>query len=159
NVTVTGSPYLSLNDGGKAIYASGSGTNALIFTYMVASGQNTPDLAVTGAALNGSTITDGAGNKAVLSGAVGSLTGILQIDTIAPKILSVATSGPGITNGTGDIGPGSTVTFTVNFSEAVNVDTTDGTLSLTLNDGGTATYTSGSGSDALVFTYKVGALG
>jgi hypothetical protein len=159
NVTVTGSPYLSLNDGAKAIYASGSGTNALIFTYVVASGQNTPDLAVTAAALNGGTIADGAGNKAVFSGAVGSLTGILQIDTTAPKIQSIATSGPGITNGTGDLGPGSTVTFTVNFNEAVNVNTANGAPSLALNDGGTAIYTSGSGSNALVFTYTVGALG
>jgi hypothetical protein len=159
NVTVTGAPYLSLNDGGKANYTSGSGTNALTFIYMVASGQNTPDLAVTGAALNDGTIEDGAGNKAVFSGAVGSLTGTLQIDTTPPKILSIAASGPGITDGTGDLGPGSTVTLTVTFSEAVNVNTTDGTPSMALNDGGTATYTSGSGSDALVFTYTVGALG
>jgi hypothetical protein len=47
----------------------------------------------------------------------------------------------------------------VNFGEAVNVNTVNGTPSLALNDGGTATHTSGSGSDALVFTYTVGALG
>ena len=34
-----------------------------------------------------------------------------------------------------------------------------GTPSIPLNDGGTATYQSGSGSSALVFTYTVGALG
>jgi hypothetical protein len=83
----------------------------------------------------------------------------LQIDTVAPKILSITTSGPGIPAGNGDLGPGSAVTLTVNFSEAVNVDTIDGTPSLALNDGGNAVYTSGSGSNDLVFTYTVGTLG
>ena len=60
-VTVTGTPTLTLNDGGTATYASGSGTNALTFSYTVASGQNTAGLAVT--AVNG-TIADLAGNAA-----------------------------------------------------------------------------------------------
>lgn len=158
-VTVTGNPYLSLNDGGKAIYTAGSGTDTLTFTYVVAPGENTSDLAVNRLALNGGTIEDDAGNKAVLSGAAGSLSGILQIDTVAPKILSITASGPGVTAGSGDLGPGSTVTLTVAFSEAVNVDTTDGTPSLAFNDGGNAVYTSGSGSNDLVFTYTVGTLG
>jgi hypothetical protein len=156
---VTGTPYLALNDGGKATYTAGSGSDALTFTYVVAPGQNTSDLAVNRLALNGGTIKDDAGNNAVLLGAAGSLSGILQIDTVAPKILSITASGPGITAGNGDLGPGGTVTLTVNFSEAVNVDTADGTPSLALNDGGNAVYTSGSGSNDLVFTYTVGALG
>ena len=57
----------------------------------------------------------------------------------------------------GDLGPGKNVTLTVNFSEPVTV--AGGTPTLALNDGGTAFYTSGSGSSALVFTYTVGALG
>jgi autotransporter-associated beta strand protein len=158
-VTVTGTPYLSLNDGGKANYTAGSGTDALTFTYVVTSGQNTSDLAVNRLALNGGTIKDDARNNAVLSRAAGGLSGILQIDTVAPKIRSIVASGPGITAGNGDLGPGSVVTLTVNFSETVNVDITDGTPSLALNDGGHAAYTSGSGSNALVFTYTVGALG
>jgi len=43
---VTGKPNLILNDGGSAVYASGSGTSTLIFTYTVAAGQNTSDLQV-----------------------------------------------------------------------------------------------------------------
>ena len=44
-VTVTGTPQLTLNDSGAvANYASGSGTATLTFTYVVAAGQNTPDL-------------------------------------------------------------------------------------------------------------------
>ena len=48
NVTVTGIPALMLNDGGTAIYKSGSGTNLLTFTYTVGNAQNTSALAVTG---------------------------------------------------------------------------------------------------------------
>jgi hypothetical protein len=159
NVVVTGSPFVSLNDGGKATYVSGSGSNALTFTYTVAAGQNTPDLTVTGLSANGGTIKDGAGNNAVLGGAVTNPAGTLQIDTTAPKIASIATSGTAITAGKGDLGSGSTLTLTVNFNENVIVDTTAGTPTLALNDGGTATYTGGSGSSALTFSYTVGALG
>ena len=42
-VTVAGgTPTLTLNDGGTATYTSGSGTNALTFSYTVGAGQNTP---------------------------------------------------------------------------------------------------------------------
>jgi hypothetical protein len=46
------------------------------------------------------------------------------------------------------------VTLTLNFSALVNVT---GTPTLTLNDGGTATYVGGSGTKALSFRYTVGA--
>ncbi len=65
-----GTPTLTLNDGGTATYTSGSGTNALTFSYTVAAGQNTADLAATAVNLNAATITDGAGNAANLSLAV-----------------------------------------------------------------------------------------
>ena len=59
-VTVAGTPTLTLNDGGTATYASGSGTGALTFSYTVAAGQNTPDLMVTTVNLpTGVTITSG----------------------------------------------------------------------------------------------------
>ena len=45
--------------------------------------------------------------------------------------------------------------FTLKFSEAVTV--AGGTPTLTLNDGGTATYTGGSGTNALTFSYTVAA--
>ena len=57
--TVTGTPTLTLNDGGTATYVSGSGSNALVFSYTVLAGQNTAALQAT--AVNG-TITDLAGN-------------------------------------------------------------------------------------------------
>ena len=55
---------------------------------------------------------------------------------------------------------GESVPITVTFTEAVAVDTTGGTPQLTLTTGnsggeGVGTYTSGSGTDTLIFTYTV----
>ena len=154
NVTVNtagGTPTLTLNDGGTATYISGSGSNALTFSYTVAAGQNTPDLTVTAVNLNGATITDGAGNAANLS-LTGLTQGSPQIDTTAPTISSIAES-----PSSGDLNAGKTVTLTLDISENVTVNTAGGTPTLTLNDGSTATYTSGSGSNALTFSYTVAA--
>ena len=95
--TTGGKPTLTLNDGGTATYTGGSGTNALTFSYTVAAGQNTADLAATAVNLNGATIKDGAGNAANLTGAVTKSAGSLQIDTTAPTVSSVVASGTGIT--------------------------------------------------------------
>ena len=154
-VTVAGgAPTLTLNDGGIATYVSGSGSSALTFSYAVGAGQNTAGLTATAVNLNSASISDGAGNAANLS-----LSGLTQsgpqIDTTAPTVASVVTSGTGISSGTGDLDAGKTVTLTVNLSEAVTV--AGGTPTLTLNDGGTATYSGGSGSNALTFSYTVGA--
>ncbi len=160
NVTVNttgGTPTLTLNDGGTATYTGGSGTTALTFTYTVAAGQNTPDLAVTALNFNGATIKDAAGNTAVVTGAATNPAGTLQIDTTASTVSSVTTSGTGISSGSGTVGVGTVVTLTANFSENVVVTTTGGTPTLTLNDGGTATYTGGSGTGALTFNYTVAA--
>ena len=155
-VTVAGgAPTLTLNDGGTATYSGGSGTSALTFSYTVAAGQNTSDLTVSAVNLNGATVKDGAGNSATLTGAVTNPSGTLQIDGTAPTVSSVATSGTGISSGSGDLSAGSVVTLTVNLSEAVTV--AGGTPTLTLNDGGTATYSGGSGTSTLTFSYKVAA--
>ena len=144
--TTGGSPTLSLNDGGTATYVSGSGTSALTFSYTVLAGQNTPDLVVSAVNLNGATIKDGAGNAASLS-LTGLTQGSPQIDTTSPTVSSVTATA-------GDYDAGKVLTLTLNMSEAVNVT---GTPTLTLNDGGTASYVSGSGSSALVFSYTVAA--
>jgi hypothetical protein len=68
-------------------------------------------------------------------------------------ISSIVASGTDPTNGTGDLAAGSTVTLTVNFSEAVTV--AGGVPTLTLNDGGLATYIEGAGTSALTFSYVV----
>src|SRR5208283_6201080 len=111
--TTGGSPTLTLNDGGTASYVSGSGSNALTFSYTVLAGQNTPDLTVSAVNLNGATVVDGAGNAANLS-LSGLTQGSPQIDTTPPTIASVVTSA-------GDYNAGNMLTLTLNMSEVVNV--------------------------------------
>src|ERR1019366_8864911 len=55
----------------------------------------------------------------------------------------------------GDLNAGKVVTLTVTMSELVTVAGSAPTLAL--NDGGTATYTGGSGTNALTFSYTVAA--
>ena len=149
-VTVTGTPTLTLNDGAIATYVSGSGTNALTFSYTVAATDSTvPTLAITQVNLpSGATVKDAAGNAANLSGAVTTFPG-LSIDP-PPVVVSVAE-----TPSTGDLNAGKTVTLTLTLNDVVTVS--GGVPTLTLNDGGTATYTGGSGTNALTFSYTVGA--
>ena len=149
--TTSGTPTLSLNDFGTGTYVSGSGSNTLTFSYTVLAGQNTPDLMVSAVSLNGATITDGAGNAANLS-LTGLTQGSPQIDTTTPVISAVVEL-----PSSGDLNAGKTVTFTLDTSEVVTINTTVGTPTLTLNDGSTATYVSGSGTSALTFSYTVGA--
>jgi hypothetical protein len=101
-------------------------------------------------------ITDVAGNT---SGASSNYTVTIATgaDTTPPTVSSVVASGAGITNGNGNLNAGKVVTLTVAFSEAVTVNTSGGTPTLALNDGGVATYTGGSGSNSLTFSYTVAA--
>ena len=64
-VTVTGTPTLTLNDGGTATYTGGSGTNALTFSYTVgARCRALRRCDHRGQPANGATITDASGNAA-----------------------------------------------------------------------------------------------
>ena len=95
--TVTGTPELLLNSGGTANYTSGSGTNTLVFTYVVGAGDASAHLDYTSAnalILNGGSI-NGPGNvPAVLTlptpGAAGSLSANtnIVIDTVAPTVVA-----------------------------------------------------------------------
>ena len=73
----------------------------------------------------------------------------------SPSSNTVTVTGPDITNGSGDINAGHVVTFTLDTNTDIVVDTTNGTPTLSLNDGEVATYSGGSGSQALAFTYTV----
>lgn len=113
----------------------------------------TPDANVTDATnlitLNNTGYTDAAGN----TGTGTTDSNNYAIDSKAPAITSVGVPA----NGT--YVAGDTLDFTVNFDEAVTVDTAGGTprLAITLDTGGTvyANYLSGSGSTALVFRLVV----
>ena len=149
-VTVGGVPTLSLNDGGTASYTGGSGSNALTFSYRVLASQNTSDLTVTAINLGTATIKDGAGIAADLTAAVTNPAGTLQIDTTPPTVSSVVDTPSG-----GNANLASTITLTFNMTEAVTV--VGGIPTLSLDDGGTAYYAGGSGTNALTFSYAVAA--
>lgn len=131
--TTHGAPTLTLNDGGIATYAGGSGSSALAFSYTVAAGENTPDLAVTAINLNGATAQDANGHDAVLTGAVGNPAGVLQIDTTAPLQTGIEVS-----PSSGAATAGTMLSVTLDFNEPVAVS--GGAPTLTLNDGGSALY-------------------
>ncbi|MDC3046213.1 Ig-like domain-containing protein, partial [Prochlorococcus sp. AH-736-A20] len=158
-------PYLQLDTGSisrNAGYASGSGSSTLVFKYNVQSGDAASDLDYTSTSalsLNGGTIKDSAGHNATLTlptvGGSSSLAGssALVIDTTAPTISGVTSS-----TADGSYKVGDSISISVAFSESVDVVTTGGTPTLELETGSTnrtATYSSGSGSSTLVFTYTV----
>jgi len=123
-VTVTGTPLLTLIDGGVATYASTSvdGTT-LTFDYTVAQGENTADLdyaSIDALALNGGSIADAAGNAAVLTlptpGIDGLATQNIVIETTAPNVTGVSPSA-------GPLAGGMTVTIKgISFNGAMAVD-------------------------------------
>ncbi len=129
-VNVSGTPQLTLNDGGVANYTSGSGGSVLTFTYTVAVGQNTADLdyaSTMALGLNGGSIHDLATNAAILTlpatGTDGLAVKNIVIDTTPPTVSVVAVT-PNLR-----VAPVSSIT--VQFSEpVVGFDLTD--LRLTL---------------------------
>jgi ELWxxDGT repeat protein len=155
-VDTTGTPRLQLTIGSTtryATYLSGTGTSTLTFRYTVQSGDlDTDGIAVASSiGLNGGTITDVPGNDAVLTFTPPDTSSVL-VDGVAPTITSV--TGPAA----GTYIVGQNLDFTVQFDEAVVVDTTGGTPRLQLTIGSTtryATYVSGSGSASLLFRYTV----
>ncbi|MGY3693799.1 hypothetical protein ACVIGA_003879 [Bradyrhizobium sp. USDA 3240] len=108
-VSVTGVPELLLNDGKAATYVSGSGSQALVFSYTVQAGDSTSDLQVQSLSLNGGAIKDPGGQDADVTHAAADLH--LVIDGVAPTVSVAATSTSLLA------GQASTVTLT--FSEAV----------------------------------------
>ena len=138
---MTSNGALTLSNSASAAYSSGSGSTALVFTYTVAEGNtDSADLSVT--AYTG-TIADAAGGAAAATGTVD--LGAVTVDGDAPDISSVAAN-----DATYKIGD--SVSITVTWDEAVTVT---GTPALALSNGGSASYTSGSGNAGLVFTYTV----
>ncbi|MCM5680003.1 DUF4347 domain-containing protein [Schlegelella sp. S2-27] len=156
--TTGGTPRIAITlDTGGTVYASylaGSGTSALSFRYTVQSGHLDSNGIALGGSIdaNGGTLRDAVGNTANLAlNGVGATTGV-QVDAVVPAVASVSVPASGHYNA-GDV-----LSFSVNASEAVVVDTTGGTPRLVLDIGGVtrhASYVSGSGSSGLVFEYTV----
>lgn len=93
------------------------------------------------------TATDAAGNATAAPQTTVTSTNV-TIDSSVPAVASISATDD--TYAVGD-----TVAITVTMDEAVTVDTTNGTPTLTLDNGATATYASGSGTTDLVFNYVV----
>ncbi|MCC7702080.1 DUF4347 domain-containing protein [Janthinobacterium sp. GW460P] len=154
--TAGGTPRIALVVGATTRYAdyvSGSGTSALLFRYTVPSGDIDANGITVGAlSTHGGTLRDTAGNYAVVTlNSVGSTAGV-NVDGSNPSVTGVSAI-----TADGAYGAGRTIIITVDFSTAVNVDTTGGTPTLALDGGGQATYASGSGTSTLSFSYTVGA--
>jgi methionine-rich copper-binding protein CopC len=158
NVTVTNTPRIALTVGSSTVYAnyaSGSGSSALVFSYLVQSGDlDSNGIAVGSLGLNSGTLSDAAGNAMDLTlNSVGSTVSI-NVDGLAPTVSSIAiSSATGVQNST--LNAGDVVSVTVTMNDATNVT---GTPQLALNIGGTtvqANYVSGTGTTALVFQYTI----
>ncbi len=142
NVYVTGEPRIRLNVGPGVIryatydvVAGGTGTGTLAFLYTVQTNDFNSDLDYFNNAsllLNGGTISDDAGNPALLAlpvpGAAGSLSAnnTIVVDGITPVITNVTSN---LANGT--YGAGQIVDILVTFSEDVAI--AGGTPELLLN--------------------------
>src|SRR5258707_780283 len=77
--------------------------------------------------------------------------------TIGLSVSSIPNSGPGMANGSGDLNAGHMILLTSRISPTGYGRDCSCALSLSRNDGGMATYTGGSGTTALTFSYTVAA--
>ena len=158
-VNVTGTPQLTLTIGSAnrtANYKSGSGSPRLVFEYTITANDSDTDgisIAADQLTFNGSTIKDTPGHTATLSHSALGSQASHKVDTTAPTVSSLRISSYA---GADKIySEDDTIQATVTFDEKVKVG---GSPQLTLTigtTGKTATYTSGSGTPALVFEYTV----
>ncbi len=170
SVAVTGTPQLDLllgTDTVQADYAGGTGTSALTFRHVVASGDADADgLSVDTLKLNSGTINDARSGGAAAGLALGahaiSDAGGHKVDgsvEVAPNVTGVSFSSAPATGST--YGFNEQIEVEVTFDKLVDVTTTDGTPSLALGIG-TATrqadYASGTGTETLTFGYDVAAM-
>lgn len=154
--TVGGTPRIAIAIGTQTRYASyveGSGSSTLVFRYVVQGGDtDTNGITVGGLSTNGGSLRDTAGNDATLTLNNPGSTAAVNVDGRVAGVTNVSAS-----SANGSYGNGQTIAIVVSFSDAVTVDTTGGTPTLSLGGGGTATYAGGSGSNTLTFNYTVGA--
>jgi hypothetical protein len=154
NVTITGTPRLTLTIGSTtryANYASGSGSSNLIFTYNpVSSDLDGNGIVVAGAIdANSGTLRDSVANNATLTFAAPNTTGVL-VDGNTPYVSSITPPA------NGSYVTGNALTFVLNYNEAVDVAGGTPSLGLTIGSNSrSATYQSGTGTTQLTFSYIV----
>ncbi|MDE0690609.1 MAG: Ig-like domain-containing protein [Gammaproteobacteria bacterium] len=138
----------------KALYTSGTGTDTLRFTYEVRGEEDSDGVSVEANQIVGGEVTD-------LNGLVASLAHAALADNAAHKVDGIEArvgERPMVTSDPGDDGTyitGDLIEVTVNFGETVEVS---GTPRLALQIGTEerhATYTGGSGTSQLTFSYMV----
>lgn len=153
-ITVTGTPRLLLNTGGRANYVSGSGTANLLFNYVIGAGENTQLLEVSAVELNGGTLKNAGADVPLTlpaAGTGGALSGskILHVDTTKPTM----TVGPPLTSSTN-------VLFLVTYADLNYQATTLATPNVTfVGSGGvtgTALVMSASGTFGVIRTFFTG---
>ena len=111
-----------------AVYASGSGTTELVFSYTVAAGDEDTDgiaVAANALALNGGTIADSSSNPATLIHAALAAQSAHKVDGVRPTVSSASVSG---------------TTLTLTFAEALDTTTAPDKSAFTVS--GTASATS-----------------
>ncbi|NBT20489.1 MAG: adhesin, partial [Proteobacteria bacterium] len=151
--TASGTPTLTLETGStdtEATYAGGSGSSALTFTYTVATGDSATDLNYVDAnslTLNGGSITDAAGNAAILTlpSTLADLASnaAISVDGILPTVTSITRL-----DGSSRNSLTTTARFLATFSEdVIGVGTADFAVSTTgITGTPTVSGISGSGS-------------
>ena len=165
NITVTISEPVTLSGGtlnvtldtGDIISVSAGSYPASVLTgtYTVSAGDTSSDLDSTAIGLSGgASLLDNAGNTANLTmPAVKIATGSnIIIDTSVPAVTNVTSS-----TANGYYNEPHEISIQITFSENVDVDTGAGTPSLILNSGGSASYSSGTGTTVLTFLYSIAA--
>ncbi|CAG7651411.1 hypothetical protein PAESOLCIP111_06311 [Paenibacillus solanacearum] len=154
-VSVTGTPAIELNSGGRAAYAGGNGTDTLTFLYTVQEGDTSAKLNYLGTGallLQGGTIQDSEGDDINLL-LPDTATGLslanrnIVIKTDEPYVTGVTTSLPDAAYALG-----ASIPVLVQWNKPVTVT---GTPSLKLNTGRYAYYTGGSGTNTLLFQNTV----
>jgi hypothetical protein len=163
-VVVEGTPRLRLNvaDMRFATYTGGTGTTTLSFSYTIQPGDAAAKLDAFNnlpVRLNGSRIADASGNAAQLTFVAPGMPGTLSasktilVDGVAPVILGIGSK----TRASGTARVGNNIVIELQFSEPVAV-TGRPRLAMKLDASKAAryaTYSQGSGTNAIQFVYKV----
>ncbi|MES2330969.1 MAG: T9SS type A sorting domain-containing protein [Bacteroidota bacterium] len=152
----TDTPLIKLSIGTEEkniVYSKGSGSTSLTFNYIIQPGDvDKNGLSISSAILlYNSTLTDKIGNTASVNLKTSSLSNI-KVDAVLPLITGVSSPAAGIYT------TGNDLEFTISYSKRVFVTASDRPPFLSIGIGDktrNAVYINGSGSNSIVFRYKV----